>query len=69
MGRNPVTSPEELMVALKRYLKESDQSERVVASRIGVNYHTLHRWLTEGASPMKERLALTASFLRRVGYL
>jgi hypothetical protein len=34
-----------------------------------VNYHTLHRWLTEGASPMKERLALTASFLRRVGYL
>ena len=64
-----VTSPDELMTALKRYLRESNESEIVVASRIGVNHHTLNRWLTDGQSPMKGRLALTACFLRHVGYL
>jgi hypothetical protein len=64
-----VTSPDELMAVLKRYLRESNKSEIVVASRIGVNHHTLHRWLTERQSPTKSRLALTACFLRRVGYL
>ena len=66
---NEMTSPDELMKVLTRYVRESDQSERVVASRIGVNHHTLHRWLTDGQSPMKRRLALTACFLKRVGYL
>jgi hypothetical protein len=35
-----VTSPDELMTVLKRYLRESNESEIVVASRIGVNHHT-----------------------------
>jgi hypothetical protein len=35
----------------------------------GVNHHTLSRWLTTSQSPTKGRLALTACFLRRVGYL
>jgi len=64
-----MTSPDELIRILKRYLKESNQSERVVASRIGVNHHTLHRWLTARQSPMKGKLALAAGYLRRLGYL
>jgi hypothetical protein len=64
-----VTSPDELMTVLKRYLRISNESEMVVASRIGINHHTLNRWLTNSQSPTKGRLALTACFLRRVGYL
>jgi hypothetical protein len=64
-----VTTPDELMAVLRRYLRESNESETVVASRIGVNRHTLNRWLTTSQSPPKGRLALTACFLRRVGYL
>jgi len=62
-------TPDELIKVLKQYLRESNQSERTVASRIGVNHHTLHRWITAKQSPMRGKLALTASFLRRVGYL
>jgi transcriptional regulator with XRE-family HTH domain len=57
------------MTVLKRYLKDSKESEIVVASRIGVNHHTLSRWLSTSQSPSKGRLALTACFLRRLGYL
>ena len=64
-----VRSPDELMAVLKRYLKESNESEIVLASRIGVNRHTLNRWLTTSQSPTKGGLALAACFLRRVGYL
>jgi transcriptional regulator with XRE-family HTH domain len=66
---NEVTSPDELIKFLKRYLRKSNQSERAVASRIGINHHTLNRWLTTKQSPTKGRLALAACFLRRVGYL
>jgi hypothetical protein len=64
-----MTSPDELMTVLTRYLRESNESETVVASRIGVNHHTLSRWLTTKQSPTKGRLALPACFLKRVGYL
>jgi hypothetical protein len=60
---------DELIKILKRYLRESNQSERLLAARIGVNHHTLHHWVTSDESPIKGRLALAASFLRRVGYL
>lgn len=63
------TSPDELMKALKRYLQESGETERAVASRIGINRHNLDRWLSDKQSPKKEKLALTAFFLRRVEYL
>jgi transcriptional regulator with XRE-family HTH domain len=69
MGATGATSPDELMTALKRYLRESNESEIVVASRIGVNHHTLSRWLKDKQSPTKGRLALTACFLKRVRYL
>ena len=62
-------TPDELMTVLKLYLRESNESEIVVASRIGLNHHTLNRWLTDVQSPTKGRLGLTACYLRRVGYL
>jgi hypothetical protein len=66
-----VISPDELLSALKRYLEESGDTEQAVASKIGMNHHTLHRWLSDDESPKKGggKLALTALFLRRAGYL
>jgi transposase-like protein len=64
-----VVSPDELLSVLKRYLKESGDTEQAVASQIGVNHHTLHRWLSDKQSPKKGKLALTAVFLRRAGRL
>jgi hypothetical protein len=66
---NQVTTPDELLQTLRRYLNESSETERAIASQIGVNHHTLSRWLSDKQSPKKGRLALTACFLRRVGYL
>jgi DNA-binding XRE family transcriptional regulator len=62
-------TPDKLIEVLKRYQRESNQSERTLAARIGVNHHTVNRWLKEPQCPMKGTLALAASFLRRVGYL
>ena len=67
-GANEMT-PEKLIEVLKRYQRESNQSERILASRIGVNHHTVNRWLKDEQSPIKGTLALVAPFLRRVGYL
>jgi hypothetical protein len=67
-GANEMT-PEKLIEVLKRYQRESNQSERMLASRIGVNHHTVNRWLKDEQSPIRGTLALAASFLRRVGYL
>jgi hypothetical protein len=66
---NEVMSPNELLKALKRYLEKSGETERAVASRIGINHHILRRWLSDEQSPKKGKLALTAFFLRRTGYL
>jgi hypothetical protein len=62
-------TPDELIEVLKRYQRESNQSERTLASQIVVNHHTVNRWLRETQCPNKVPLALAASFLRRVGYL
>jgi hypothetical protein len=62
-----VISPDELLSSLKRYLEESGATEQVVACKIGVNHHTLHRWLSDNQIPKRggRKLALTALFLRR----
>ena len=64
-------SPDELLSALKRYLDDSGDTEQTVAFKIGMNHHTLHRWLSDNESPKKGegKLGLTALFLRRAGYL
>jgi hypothetical protein len=46
------------LVILKRYLRESNESEIVVASRIGVNHHTLSGWLTASQSPTERQVGL-----------
>src|SRR5260370_19771542 len=42
-----VINPDQVLSALKRYLEESGDTEQGVASKIGVNHHTLHRWLSD----------------------
>ena len=69
MPEKAVIGPDELLKALKRYLEESGETERAVASRIGINRHILSSWLSDRQSPKKGKLALTAFFLRRAGYL
>ena len=64
-----LVSPGELLNALKRYLAESGDTEEAVASQIGVNHHTLRRWLSDKQSPKKCKLALAATFLRHAEYL
>jgi transposase-like protein len=66
-----VVSPEELLGALKRYLEDSGDTEQTVASKIGVNHHTLHRWVSDNECPKRGegKVALTALFLRRAGYI
>jgi hypothetical protein len=67
--KDVVVTPDELLSALKRYLAESGDAEEAVASQIGVNHHTLRRWLSDRQSPKKGKLALAAAFLRHAGYL
>ena len=62
-------TPDELVETLKRYQRESNQSERTLASQIGVNHHTVNRWLRDTQCPTKGPLALAAYFLKREGYL
>ena len=69
MPEKDVVSPDQLLTALKRYLGTSGDSEEALAKQIGVNHHTLKRWLSDKQSPKKGKLALAATFLRRTGYL
>ena len=57
--------PDELIKILKRYLRESNQSERLVAARIGVNHHTLHHWLTSD----ERKFSVGRVLPQRVGYM
>jgi hypothetical protein len=40
------------------YLAESGDTEEAVASQIGVNHHTLRRWLSDKQSPKKGKRVL-----------
>ena len=60
---------EEVLDALERYTKESAESDRQTAAKLGVNRLTLNTWLRRAAKPEKCVLARLAGFLRRVGYL
>jgi hypothetical protein len=52
-----------------RYVSESEDSEREVASKIGISCITLADFFAGEAQPHKRTLAQVAGFLRRVGYL
>jgi hypothetical protein len=55
--------------ALRRYLSESEDDRREVATKIGISWITLSAWLTGETEPPKGILARVAGFLRRAGYL
>ena len=60
---------EEVLDALERYTKESAESDRQTAAKLGVNRLTLNTWLRRAAQPEKCVLARLAGFLRRAGYI
>ncbi len=55
--------------ALRRYLSESEDDQREMATKIGISWNTLSAWLAGEAEPTKGILARVAGFLRRSGYL
>jgi len=55
--------------ALRRYLSESEDDQREMATKIGISWNTLSAWLAGEAEPPKGILARVAGFLRRSGYL
>ena len=52
-----------------RYLSESEDDQREMATKIGISWNTLSAWLAGEAEPPKGILARVAGFLRRSGYL
>ena len=62
-------STEEVLNALERYTKESAETDRETATKLGVTQVLLSAWLQRAAQPEKCMLARLAGFLRRVGYI
>jgi transcriptional regulator with XRE-family HTH domain len=62
-------STDDVLDALEKYSKESDESDRQTATKLGVNQVTLSTWLKRAARPEKCMLARLAGFLRRAGYI
>jgi hypothetical protein len=60
---------EDVLEALGRYTRESNESDRRTASMLGIKRATLRAWLQGADLPRKCILARLAGFLRRVGYL
>jgi transcriptional regulator with XRE-family HTH domain len=65
---DPVTT-EDVLNALGRYARESNESDRQTATQLGVSRLTLKEWLRGAAPAQRCLLARLAGFLRRVGYL
>src|ERR1700730_14089207 len=65
----PFMSTEEVLEALEKYTKESTETDRETATKLGVNQITLKTWLRRAAQPEKCMLARLAGFLRRAGYI
>jgi transcriptional regulator with XRE-family HTH domain len=60
---------EDVLKALDRYARESNQTDQQMAAALGVKRSTLGVWLQGADPPKKSMLARLAGFLRRVGYL
>jgi hypothetical protein len=59
---------DEVLDALGRYTKDSKESDRQTATKLGIRRSVLWDWL-RGIQPEKCALARLAGFLKRVGYL
>ena len=62
-------SADEVINALRRYVEQTGDTQRTAAVKMGVNRHTLCRWLTEKQIPKKIDLVLVAVFLKRERFL
>jgi transcriptional regulator with XRE-family HTH domain len=62
-------STDEVLDALGRYTKDSKESDRQTAAKLGIRRSILSEWMRGKAQPQKSVLARIAGFLRRVGYL
>ena len=62
-------SADEVLDALGRYTKDSKESDRQTAAKLGISRSILWDWLRGKTQPQKSVLARLAGFLRRVGYL
>jgi transcriptional regulator with XRE-family HTH domain len=60
---------DEVLQALDRYAKESNQSDRKMATQLGISRMMLSDWLRGKDQPQKCVLARLAGFLKGVGYL
>ena len=60
---------EDVLMALGRYAKESNESDRRTAAMLGIKRTALVALLQGAKPPQKFILARLAGFLRRVGYL
>ncbi len=60
---------DEVLDALGRYTKDSKESDRQTAAKLGIRRSILWDWLRGYTQPQKCALARLAGFLRRVGYL
>jgi hypothetical protein len=60
---------QDILDALRRYLSESEDDRREIATKIGVSWITLSAWLAGEAEPPKRILGRVAGFLKRFGYL
>jgi transcriptional regulator with XRE-family HTH domain len=60
---------DEVLDALGRYAKDSIDSDRQTATKLGVRPLILEDWLSGKTRPQKAALARLAGFLRRAGYL
>jgi transcriptional regulator with XRE-family HTH domain len=61
--------PNEVMNALRRYLENNGETGRTAAMKMGVNHHSLCRWLSDTQNPQKGDLLQVAAFLRHAGFL
>jgi transcriptional regulator with XRE-family HTH domain len=59
----------EVLDALSRYTKESNENDRQTATKLGIKRSLLSDWLHGKTQPEKSALARVAGFLKRVGYL
>jgi outer membrane biogenesis lipoprotein LolB len=55
--------------AFYNYARDTDDTPRQTATRIGVPIKTLRAWLEGQAQPTKRLTLRLAGFLRRVGYI
>jgi transcriptional regulator with XRE-family HTH domain len=60
---------DDVLEALHRYTRESQDTQRQTATKLGVTEDLLLDWLQGVVRPERSLLARLAGFLRRAGYI